>query len=408
LIMFQVWFSRSNSVETLHSYNQRLGRPRHGVRHGIVPKTKAIMNCSSWNDYFHELRVDVGGRMEIDQLLRFAVWNSSKKRYHIGSDAMIKKVDRPNIEAIVESIKGTFVSTNALVIKRSNRGNVWNSDNGESAVTMLFGRSCSRNVPRSKRTVKAVKSTMKSTEQSSRREQVAAKMTTKPLTKGTKQSATNQKPPKSRTSSDSKRISNGKPLRPSLSTQTVATGKVVESTENIQTPEIRKIETPIVSSTETVDDSVQSIQRNQDQNPQSMKPQKASIPESELNSKVNHIEPQHKQRIPERRPFELRATAAEWNGYGHCFYPQNNGLWISTPIHKPVPVGRDSVPHHGWNGGSYPMMNTPSIWSVNASNMDSKPYSGDIWSDFKSVVNEEASISSRSAFSAETPNEDIL
>merc|ERR1712241_972034 len=168
------------------------------------------------------------------------------------------------------------------------------------------------------------------------------------------------------------------------------------------------MEEPTVSITETVHNSLPSIQRNEDQNPSPLEPQNISIPESVLNSKSKHFKPQHKERIPERRPFELRATAAEWNGYGHPLYPQNNGLWISTPIHKPVLVGKDSMHHHGWNGGSYPMMNTPSIWTVNATNMDSKPYSGDIWSELKSVVNEDASISSRSAFSAETPNEDIL
>merc|ERR1719295_988457 len=238
LIMFQVWFSRSNSVETLHSYNQRLGRPRTTVRQGVVPKTKAIMNCKSWNDYFHHLRVDVagGGQMEIDQLLRFAVWNSSKKRYHIGSAARIQKVDQPNIEAIVESSSGTFVSTNALVIKRFRGGNAWNSSDGHSAVTVLFGRSSDRRkVPRStaskpQRTAKSVKSTLKSTEQRPQSKEVAAKKMTEPLIKQratksaksteqrpqskvaakkmteplSKQSTSTQQPPQSKTQCDSK------------------------------------------------------------------------------------------------------------------------------------------------------------------------------------------------------------
>merc|ERR1712200_81776 len=99
---------------------------------------------------------------------------------------------------------------------------------------------------------------------------------------------------------------------------------------------------------------------------------------------VKQIEPQRtqrKERVSERRPFQLRATASERNGYG---YPQNNGLWISTPIQKPVPISNtNSVPQHGWNGGSYQMMNTPSIWTVNATTSKSgmRPYSSDIWSD---------------------------
>jgi len=130
----------------------------------------------------------------------------------------------------------------------------------------------------------------------------------------------------------------------------------------------------------------------------------------------NHIVTQHKERVSERRPFQLRATASEWNGYG---YPQNNGLWISTPIQKPVPISNtNSVPQHGWNGGSYQMMNTPSIWTVNATNPNTgmaSSYSGDIWNDMniakdidRFVVNDGSSISSRSALSAETPNEDIF
>merc|ERR1719242_2625733 len=95
--MFQVWFSRSNAIETLYSYNQRLGRPRHAVRHGIVCKTKEIMECNSWTKYFNELRVEIGGKKEIDQLLRFAVYNSRSKKYHSGSAAAIQEVERPDI-----------------------------------------------------------------------------------------------------------------------------------------------------------------------------------------------------------------------------------------------------------------------------------------------------------------------
>merc|ERR1719167_713519 len=71
---------------------------------------------------------------------------------------MIQREDRPNIKVIVqfESVKGsrsgsgTFVSSNALVIKRSNvrRVNVWNSSGRRSAATALFGRSTNQRVPR--------------------------------------------------------------------------------------------------------------------------------------------------------------------------------------------------------------------------------------------------------------------
>merc|ERR1719481_1203614 len=72
---------------------------------------------------------------------------------------MIQRVDRPNIKVIVqlESTKGSgsgsgcFISSNALVIKRSNvrRVNVWNSSGRRSAANALFGRSTNQKVPRS-------------------------------------------------------------------------------------------------------------------------------------------------------------------------------------------------------------------------------------------------------------------
>merc|ERR1719474_2542679 len=54
LAMFQVWFSRNNAIETLQSYNQRLGRPRSELRDGIVAKTKWILECSNWAQYLQE------------------------------------------------------------------------------------------------------------------------------------------------------------------------------------------------------------------------------------------------------------------------------------------------------------------------------------------------------------------
>merc|ERR1719361_2757000 len=157
LIMFQVWFSRSNAIETLHSYNQRLGRPRHAVRHGIVSKTKEIATCNSWPKYFDELRVEIGGKKEIDQLLRFAVYNSRSKGYHSGSAAAIQEVERPDITVrgekkreiprvqpsvfLPKSVpKGQIRATIKSAVKSSNQ-NAWNSKKGQSAASKLFGRS---------------------------------------------------------------------------------------------------------------------------------------------------------------------------------------------------------------------------------------------------------------------------
>merc|ERR1719242_1813039 len=82
LIMFQVWFSQINAIETLRSYNKRLGRPRRAVRDGIVPKTNAILDCDSWGRYLSDLGVVVKERRTLDHLLRFSVYNSWKKGYH--------------------------------------------------------------------------------------------------------------------------------------------------------------------------------------------------------------------------------------------------------------------------------------------------------------------------------------
>jgi len=99
LIMFQVWFSRSNAAETLHSYNQRLGRPRSSVRHGVVTKTKEILRCCGWKQYFNELRVRIDVQ-DVDRLLRFAVFNSSKKGYHRNSRQFIGWMTPPKIGMI--------------------------------------------------------------------------------------------------------------------------------------------------------------------------------------------------------------------------------------------------------------------------------------------------------------------
>merc|ERR1719295_1707117 len=187
LIMFQVWFSRSNSVETLHSYNQRLGRPRPTVRHGVVPKTKAIMRCNIWTKYFNELRVDIGGKGKIDQLLRFAVYNSRRKGYHSGSAAAIQMVERPNIKVrgerktkrkrtikpqmftqMTPQISPRSKTTNKTKAE-SNSGNAWNSKKGQSAVTALFGSSTKRT------STKSSKSKTKGTEQRARSKRVAVK-----------------------------------------------------------------------------------------------------------------------------------------------------------------------------------------------------------------------------------------
>merc|ERR1719206_1324739 len=82
ITMFQVWFMQNNAHETLQSYNLRLGRPADKVRHGVLAQTKHILACKNWSQYFGALGLKFKSKAAIDQLLRFAVYNSIKKRYH--------------------------------------------------------------------------------------------------------------------------------------------------------------------------------------------------------------------------------------------------------------------------------------------------------------------------------------
>merc|ERR1719244_1917873 len=100
LVMFQVWFSRSNAIETLQSYNQRLGRPRSELRDGIVAKTKWILKCSSWQQYLQELRVVIRDQ-DIPEMLQFAVFNSAQMRYHRPRDhRQICRMELPSVKVL--------------------------------------------------------------------------------------------------------------------------------------------------------------------------------------------------------------------------------------------------------------------------------------------------------------------
>jgi len=93
LIMFQIWFCHNNSSETLYSYNRRLGRPRRSVRDGIILKTKEILQCDSWGRYLSDLGVVIEDQTALDQMLRFAVYNSFKKGYHSQSRSRYSKIN---------------------------------------------------------------------------------------------------------------------------------------------------------------------------------------------------------------------------------------------------------------------------------------------------------------------------
>eukprot|EP00483_Globobulimina_turgida_P000246 UN00246 len=77
---------KNNADETLQGYNHRLGRPRMHVREGIVPKSKEILTSTSYVDYFKELSIASLNAQKMDQLLRFAVYNSFCRGYHWRKD----------------------------------------------------------------------------------------------------------------------------------------------------------------------------------------------------------------------------------------------------------------------------------------------------------------------------------
>ena len=82
MVMFSVLFMKNSTAETLQGYNQRLGRPQPRMRNEIVGKTKYILGSKSWWDYFDELGVIIKDDDAIDELLRFAIYNSNKNGYH--------------------------------------------------------------------------------------------------------------------------------------------------------------------------------------------------------------------------------------------------------------------------------------------------------------------------------------
>merc|ERR1719295_2423307 len=136
LIMFQVWFSRSNGSETLHSYNQRLGRPSSDVRDGILPKTKAILQMTLWRDYFDELGLSISVQ-SLDMLLRYSVYNSMRKRYHYPARySYIQAMKRP---VLYFKNEAKVKRNGPLKISGQRNGTAWSK--GQSAARNLWNLS---------------------------------------------------------------------------------------------------------------------------------------------------------------------------------------------------------------------------------------------------------------------------
>merc|ERR1712173_442931 len=79
LVLFQVWFMKNCSTESLQSYNDRLGRPRLSFQNAVLQRTRAILACNDWGQYFDGLGVKRMNEKAMDQLLRFAVGKSVRR-----------------------------------------------------------------------------------------------------------------------------------------------------------------------------------------------------------------------------------------------------------------------------------------------------------------------------------------
>ena len=144
--MFQVWFMRNNANETLQGYNHRLGRPKIQIKNGIVSKAKFILSSRSWWDYFNELGVIIKDDHAIDQLLRFAVYNSKKNQYHrsYGNRLVTQQINAPQIRVNGPKSKKEFVEEGVQVglktgnsrYNRNARGTAWRG-RGRGGTTMV-------------------------------------------------------------------------------------------------------------------------------------------------------------------------------------------------------------------------------------------------------------------------------
>jgi len=151
LVLFQVWFMKNCSTESLQSYNDRLGRPRLSFQNAVLQRTRAILACKDWGQYFDGLGVKRMNEKAMDQLLRFAVGNSVRNKYHGGYNRnpgrtvnapkipMIETIEPiPELEQKEEVTEEPGASSPAVTkpqntgnttnirIRPSNGGNPWN------------------------------------------------------------------------------------------------------------------------------------------------------------------------------------------------------------------------------------------------------------------------------------------
>merc|ERR1712154_68238 len=151
LVMFQVWFMKNNQFETLKEYNDRLGRPRIEVRNNVVSKAKYILNIKSYWDYFKDLDISLKDGAAIDQMLRFAVYQSYRRGYHLNKfiDRRMAKYVYPKIKAPVFTVydKNGYKKQNILGV--SNKVHIKSQKNDMPKSKKIHIKSQNKSMPKS-------------------------------------------------------------------------------------------------------------------------------------------------------------------------------------------------------------------------------------------------------------------
>jgi hypothetical protein len=101
LLMFQVYFmsrigrpaGTRGHADVLNLYKKRLGRPTTAQKEDLQDACKAILAVDSWSEFCHRCNVPLLTKEKLVPMLKQAVVNSRRKRYHFdeGSEASSSK-----------------------------------------------------------------------------------------------------------------------------------------------------------------------------------------------------------------------------------------------------------------------------------------------------------------------------
>merc|ERR1712062_588414 len=148
--------------------------PTAKVRNGVVAKAKYIMNSNSYDDYLKDLDFKMyksrGHVSAMDQMLRFAVWNSYNLGYHYKKG--LRNWEYQRIYRWVEPPKVVVGSRfnrrrNAIQLKTVKKSKPMQQTNGaimqKAAEPMVTGRPKAQIQPKAKNISKAVRTNAQTT-----------------------------------------------------------------------------------------------------------------------------------------------------------------------------------------------------------------------------------------------------